>query len=111
MEFCFRARRAGHRVLYTPRAVLVHLESQSQSRFSSRFIYRNTRGRLRFVLKNFSLRQVLTAIRYELKWWPKADWRQFLFPMCRAYAATLVRLPIILHDRNHRRISLEQRRD
>lgn len=101
-EFCVRARSAGWRVVYEPRAVLTHLESQTQERFSPRFIERMTKNRVRFVMKNFSARQMRSALKYELLWLWRSAPRSYLAPMARGYAKGLAGAPGALRDRRRK---------
>lgn len=54
IDLCWRLRRAGYLLRYEPRATLVHAESQSVRDPLTRSAYYN-QGRLRFVLKTYSL--------------------------------------------------------
>ncbi|MFV9504350.1 MAG: glycosyltransferase family 2 protein [Oscillochloridaceae bacterium umkhey_bin13] len=54
LDLCWRLRRAGGRIVYTPAATLVHHESLSLRDELRRSCYYN-RGRLRFVLKSYPL--------------------------------------------------------
>ena len=51
--------KAGYKIVYQPRAFLYHMESKTEVRYSDRFLYRFNKSRWRFVLKNFSARQIL----------------------------------------------------
>jgi len=53
VDFCYRARAAGFRVIYEPAAVAIHWESQTQNTRSLDYLRTMERGRLRFVLKNY----------------------------------------------------------
>jgi len=53
VDFCFRARAAGHKVLYWPKALVLHYESTSVPEQSRWFYFQ--RGRIRFVLKHWPL--------------------------------------------------------
>lgn len=103
VELAVRVKRAGYKIFYQPSAFLYHMESKTQVRYSPRFLYRFNKGRWRFILKNFTPRQILRAIRYELRWLgssiPRDQWGLFLGPLGRAYLVTLIRLPFILWDR------------
>lgn len=57
MDLCRRLRRAGYSLWYEPRATLVHQESQSLRDELTRSAHYN-RGRLRFVLKGYSLEEL-----------------------------------------------------
>lgn len=51
VDICYRAREMGWRVVYIPRAELIHLESATMVRDSPSYLRNLHRGRLRFVLK------------------------------------------------------------
>lgn len=107
VEYAVRVRKAGYKIVYNPRALLYHLESKTEIRFSPQFLYRYSKSRWRFVLKNFTWRQVLWAIPYELKWLRTIDLGMYFVPLGKAYLATLFRLPFILYDRKYRFLPLE----
>ena len=54
VDWCYRAKGAGFRVVYTPHAVLVHKESSAAADLSHEGMYYFHRNRLRFVLKHWS---------------------------------------------------------
>jgi len=60
VDFCFRARDLGVRVLYNPEAVVVHRESMSLGKGSSAYLQAFHQGRLRFVLKRLPSSEVRT---------------------------------------------------
>ena len=53
VDLCLRARRAGYRVVYIPAAWLTHLESATTVKGSTAYLEHFTRGRWRFILKNY----------------------------------------------------------
>jgi GT2 family glycosyltransferase len=57
-DLCWRLRRHGYRIAYTPKAVLTHYESLSIRDEATRSKYYN-QGRLRFVLKTYELTDIL----------------------------------------------------
>jgi len=57
VDYCFRARRAGWQVIYTPAATGVHYESVSLGKSSVTYQQAFHRGRLRFVVKSYVLEQ------------------------------------------------------
>ena len=59
MDWCYRARRASFRVVYAPRAVLVHKETSKIVDASRESMYIFHRNRLRFVLKHWPLSQLV----------------------------------------------------
>lgn len=98
-DYCRMARRAGYEVLYIPEATIVHHESRTQSAFSFRFNFRYTCGRVRFVLKNFTARELARAARRELGWWRRRHAWPYARGVVCAYLVTLTRLPGILRAR------------
>jgi GT2 family glycosyltransferase len=58
-DWCYRARRAGYRVVYAPDAILVHKERAAALVPSHDGLYLLHRNRLRFVLKHWPLRQLV----------------------------------------------------
>lgn len=112
-DLAAKVTRAGYKIVYQPSAVLYHMESKTQVRYSRRFLYRFNKGRLRFILKNFTARQMARAARYELKWLmtsiPREERGLILKPLLAAYLATLVRLPAILWDRKFMHLPLERK--
>jgi GT2 family glycosyltransferase len=99
-DYCWQARRVGYEVLYVPDSVVIHHESRTQGRFSFRFVFRYTRCRMRFLLKCFSSRELLRAVRQELRWWRRfRSNRAFYFPFFVGYVAAAWHLPWLLRDR------------
>ena len=58
-DLCFRARRAGYRVLYIPDAVLIHVEGATSSQGDYTQFRISHTSRWRFVLKHYSVSQLL----------------------------------------------------
>lgn len=99
VEYCERARRAGFRVVYLPSAKLLHFESQVTVKASYGFFLRYHLGRLRFVLKNFTLRRMCRFVREEVRWVRKYGWREQGKPLLLAYLKTLLKLPSVFWAR------------
>lgn len=59
VDFCYRARRAGHHILYVPEATAVHDQSSSVGRSGHFYHYTFQMNRLRFVLKHYTMTQFL----------------------------------------------------
>ena len=99
-DLCFRARRAGYRVLYIPDAVLIHVEGGTSSQDDYAHFRASHTSRLRFVLKHYSVSQLLD------KTFP-AEYAHLAQNLCRderrglstAYETTLRTLPGILEAR------------
>jgi GT2 family glycosyltransferase len=60
VDLCLRARRAGYRVVYVPRAWLTHHESATTIKGSTDYLQQFSRGRWRFVLKHFDPAEILS---------------------------------------------------
>ena len=58
-DLCFRARRAGYRVLYIPDAVLIHVEGATSSQGDYAHFRASHTSRLRFLLKHYDVSQLL----------------------------------------------------
>lgn len=58
-ELCIRARRAGFRVVYAPKAVVEHLEGHSAGGRTSTTLRHYHENRVRFVLRNSSRRELM----------------------------------------------------
>jgi GT2 family glycosyltransferase len=68
-DLCWRARRLGWSVRMAPQAVAYHHESTILQRKSPRFLHLFYRGRMRFVVKNYSWRELfLTWLPAEAMW-------------------------------------------
>lgn len=68
VDFCFRARRRGWESATIPASRVIHHESQTTGRLSRGFLEKYHRNRVRFLLKNRTLRQWPGTIRAELRW-------------------------------------------
>ena len=93
-DFCFRAREAGYKIVYVPRAVVLHHESSTLGRDSYNYHRAMHRNRLRFILKRYNLRQLQEDFYPAEKEWLRAprseNERQGLR---RAYLETLLLWP------------------
>ena len=61
-DLCFRARRAGYRVLYIPDAALTHVEGCTSSQGDYAQFSASHTSRWRFVLKHYSVSQILSEL-------------------------------------------------
>jgi GT2 family glycosyltransferase len=103
-ELCWRARAAGYRVIVEPRAVLRHHEAAStrgqREALPETFYRAYHRNRLRFVLRNFPLTQLLGGfLPAELRWMLAGHHRGQGKALWRAYGAALRELPATLRHR------------
>lgn len=106
LDLCLHARRLGYKVLYAPRARIIHHESTTTGKFSKRYYYLYHRNRIRFLLKNFSWRFLLErSMVMERRWLKLIDPADQQTPLRRAYQSNFIRLPLILLAR----LALERR--
>lgn len=69
VDLCLRAHRAGYRVVYIPKSVLIHHESVSVGSGSETIHRLFPRMRIRYLLKNLTLRQLFGwALPFEYRW-------------------------------------------
>lgn len=66
VDFCYRAKKVGIKIVYQPKAVVFHKNAKSTGLGSSRQDYYFTRNRLRFAFKFLPLRTRLALIRHVL---------------------------------------------
>jgi GT2 family glycosyltransferase len=100
VDWCYRARAAGHRVVYQPQAVVTHYESVTADGVSHEHRFSLHHGRLRFQFKHRSLDQLLTEFGpAEQAWVAALDRSEELMAARRAYLATILALPGILRFR------------
>ncbi len=86
-DLCFRARRAGYRVVYVPDAVALHEESVLTGKESLSYLTWFHSSRWRFLLKHATAEQLLQeTVPAERAWLPQTGGRVSL---ARAYAHTL----------------------
>jgi GT2 family glycosyltransferase len=98
-DYCFRARKLGYRVVYVPKSIVCHYESQNTGLGSASFFYKYHKNRIRFLLRNFSAEQLAQAIEPELKWlWSVRNGPEFK-PCLKAHALNLLRFPLLLWHR------------
>lgn len=89
-DYCERAKKAGWKIKIFPESVVVHYESQTTDRYSPRFLRLYHRNRWRFLIKNRTGKELLKAIRAELRWIvTNRLWDQFL-PLTHAYAWAVI---------------------
>ncbi len=98
-DYCFRARKQGYRVVYVPKSIVCHYESQNTGLGSSGFFFKYHKNRVRFLIRNFTAEQLAQAIEPELKWlWSVRRGPEFK-PCLKAHAINLFRFPLLLWHR------------
>lgn len=78
-DFCYRVKKKGYKIIYVPRSAVIHLESKSSKLGSYNYFYWFHRNRLRFVLKNYSLSQLIFFLIAEIKWFIWIHLKSFLY--------------------------------
>ena len=64
-DYCYRARRAGFRIVYQPKATLLHHETTSLPQESYAFVSAFHRNRVRFVLRHWTLEELAAFVAAE----------------------------------------------
>jgi GT2 family glycosyltransferase len=99
VDLCTRARQAGLRVAYLPKATAVHVESATAIKGSFAYLYRFHTGRWHYLLKHFSIDEITsTTIPAERDWLNRTGLRDRQAATI-AYQATLYNLPSIAANR------------
>jgi GT2 family glycosyltransferase len=97
IDWCYRVRSCGHRVVYQPQAVVTHYESTSTDALSYERKYAWNQGRGRFVFKHWPLDRLQNEFGpAELAWVAAMDRCEELMAARRAYLNTLLALSGIL---------------
>jgi hypothetical protein len=102
VDWCYRVRAAGYKVLLVGTAVAIHHESATMKKVSGLHIYTANRNRLRFVLKHYTASQFLAdfvpAEAADMQHKPASA--NDLAQLRRAYLETLLALPETLQRRD-----------
>lgn len=102
IDWCYRARAAGFRVVYQPRAVVIHHESASTSSPSYDGLYALHQGRLRFLFKHRPLEQLLKEFLPAERAWLEdlgEGGEKLAAALHRAYISNLFNLPELVQWR------------
>jgi len=96
VDYCFRAREAGLRIVYVPTAEALHVESTTLGKESEPYLKAFHRGRLRFVLKHLSPERFLRDfVPAERSWLTGGLARSERLVMGLVYRAALLMAPAI----------------
>jgi len=94
LDLCLHVRRLGYRVVYVPSARVVHHESVTTGKFTSRFYYLYHKNRVRFLLKNFSWRFLRDrSLPMERRWLGMISMEEQGRPLKKAYFVNALALP------------------
>lgn len=99
IDYCKRAQKKGYRIFYVPKAVVIHHESRTTNKFSSGFLFKYHKNRLRFLLKNKSIIEVFKALKYEIKWLYNNRPSDTYLPLLKSYFAILPQITEIISYR------------
>lgn len=99
VDYCYRARAAGTRVVYEPAAVAIHHESQSTDKRTAAYYRTIERSRVRFALKNLDFAYLLEEFfPAELAYLQQADAAYAREVCAPAYDDVLMNLPQLLPE-------------
>jgi len=99
VEYCRLARKVGFEVLYVPKAIVYHRVMETSGQFSQKYFCRYHVNRLRFLLRNYTVGEMIRAAVHELKWILSGKNRDQYAPLLKAYLKTLLSLLSILQGR------------
>ena len=98
-DYCFRTRRAGFRVVYQPRAILLHHESPLIANLGYRQHEMFQRNRLRFVMLHWEAEQLFELLDGDREVLESALAIDFVTAHGAAYWATLCAFPALMQQR------------
>lgn len=102
VDYCYRARAAGFRVVYVPDAIATHHESFTMKQMSGWHIFALQKNRLRFVLRHYSPAQFVDEyVPAELARLQKPMSSPELYQLRRALLTIKLMLPEILLENGH----------
>jgi len=106
-DLCLTARVHGFKVVYAPSSTLYHHESTSLSKFSEQFFYYFHRSRLRFVSKNYTLKDIFNKFfPIEYVWIRDYVGPDQINPLRRAYFDFFLSIPnLLFHRLKNRKLS------
>ncbi|MBI5305254.1 MAG: glycosyltransferase family 2 protein [Chloroflexi bacterium] len=101
VDCCYRARRAGFRVVYQPRAVLDHYETATLPAASHARVLAYHRNRVRFVLRHWNARELAEFFSAEHRAIEIAGLIDDMVAYSRAYWDNLLAYPLIASQRKN----------
>lgn len=99
VDYCYRARRAGFRVVYQPQAVFLHYESASLAAQNYARLSALHRNRLRFVMRHWAWPELTTFGQVEQVDNTRAGWTEDVAARARAYFDALLNLGAVVAQR------------
>jgi GT2 family glycosyltransferase len=90
-DLCHRLKRQGKRIRYVAEAVAYHWESPGLTRDSKQFVRTSYRSRMRFIVKNHGLGELLfRVLPFEVRWFFGPYAKGFRWEMLRSYGAGIL---------------------
>jgi len=86
-DFCIRAKKAGFKILYVPEAILWHVGGATVGKGTLRAYYYFRKNHIRFIIKNFPISTMFTALFWSLI-------AQMLFDVPRIFPLTYYLIPL-----------------
>lgn len=103
-DFCLRVKRAGYKVVYVPSAILWHKGSGTIGKASFKGYYYMSRNEIRFILKNFPLQFVFSALGYFVVFRTLLDASLMIGPLRKVLVRLMPRFGVYLTGRSDRRL-------
>ena len=104
-DLACRVRNLGMRVVYIPGSVLVHKENVSTGCLTKRFYYYFHKSRLRFVFKNYSMKEIIRGfLPREKKWFSEELPRDIRATLRKAYLISIPGIIVLLIKRGFKKI-------
>lgn len=102
-DFCYRARKAGYKIMVNPSVKIRHFESATMKEDPGTYYILN-KNRVRFMLFNFSKMQLLKAIPWEILRFIKNIFKLKTHLLLKAYTTNIKNLKEILEKRKGRNL-------
>lgn len=99
VDMCYRAQRAGYRVVYVPGATGIHVESAASQPGSGLYLYRFHRSRWRFLIKNHDIDTLIAETLPAEKEWIGQLGSMERRALYRAFSTLERELPVIFDSR------------
>nr|MBU1327985.1 glycosyltransferase family 2 protein [Candidatus Omnitrophota bacterium] len=108
VDFAFRTKLVGKKIVYVPDSVIIHKENISVGGLSKAYYYYYHKSRLRFLFKNYSLRTIFSeSLKEEMRWFSCELPVEIRGTLRKVYAASFLtifsllikRIGTYIHDR------------
>ncbi len=100
IDWCFRAKKNGYKVIYSPNIKIIHHESLSMKQKSDNFVYFvKNKNRVRFMLKHFSKVRLIEGVLWEILRFFKSIFKLRTVLLIKAYIENLKDIQKIIKKR------------